>query len=39
MPLEAGADAWAILTLAISSRAEDDPPQIDLKGDEIFDHF
>ena len=31
MPVEAGADAWAILIHAISSRAEDDPPKIDVK--------
>ena len=31
MPVEAGADAWAFLTHANSSRAEDDPPKIDVK--------
>jgi len=31
MPVEAGADAWAILIHAISSRAEEYPPKIDVK--------
>jgi len=31
MPVEAGADAWAIPIHAISSRAEEYPPKIDVK--------